>query len=102
MEVDKVQKTGGYKWWKSRKRKPKPGSPGYIRERIQSHIISEPAIEDSSKIAVNIKKGGLFSKDEIHLIGEVSSRKDKERVEKVARENGGKEMELVNWIVVEE
>jgi hypothetical protein len=62
MEVDKVPKKIGSKWWKRERRKSKPGSPEYIKDRIQSHIIADPTIEDSSKISVNIKKGGLLGK----------------------------------------
>ena len=54
MKVDRVQKAEESKLRKRRRRQAKPGSPEHMRERILSHIISDPTIVGSSKISVNI------------------------------------------------
>ena len=89
------------KWWTRKHKKVTPGSPEYFRERIQSHLLADPSIEGSSRISVSVKKGGLFGKKVIHLIGQLHSSEDRKRAEEIAKKNSGKDMEVVNEIVVE-
>ena len=72
-----------------------------LEAKIQKAIAEDPEIIEASKISVYLKKGGLFRKTEIHLIGKVSSDLDKKRAQQLAEYNISKKIVLVNDIKVE-
>ncbi len=72
-----------------------------LEAHVQKAIADDPEIVDASKISVYLKKGGLFRKAELHLIGKVSSDLDKKRAQQLAEYNMTKKVVLVNDIKVE-
>lgn len=66
---------------------------------VQEAIIHDPIITDSDNVSVSFKDKGL-DKGEIHLIGKVSTEKQKQRAQELAETNTTDKIEVVNEIVV--
>lgn len=77
-------------------------TPGPDYEKVvQEAIIQDPEIEDFHNIAVELKSGGLLGKEELHLIGKVGSKRQKQRAQELAESNTKNQVHIVNEIVVE-
>jgi osmotically-inducible protein OsmY len=71
-------------------------------EKIQKAINEDPEIRDKTHISVSSEKRGIGKRDEIHLIGKVSSAHDKERALDIARSNTAEKMEVVDELILVE
>jgi hypothetical protein len=67
---------------------------------VQEAIVQDPEIEDSAGISVKLKDGGLLGKNELHLIGAVSSEAQKRRAQSLAESNTKRQVHVVNELVV--
>ena len=67
---------------------------------VQKAIIQDPEIQDAPNISVKLKDGGLLGKDELHLIGTVSSEDQKRRAQELAESNTKRQVHIVNEIAV--
>lgn len=87
-----------------------PFTPGWLRnrrffsnrdeveQRLQQAIVQDPEIGEPSRISVSVEKGGMFRGNELHLIGEVRSEKDRARAEEIVRRSTEDSAEIRNEI----
>ena len=71
-------------------------------DMIQKAINEDPEIKEKTHISVSAEKGGLIKRDKIHLIGKVSSARDKERALDIARSKTAEKIEIVDELIVVE
>lgn len=81
---------------------PEPPKQTEVEAKIQKAIAEDPEITDASRITVYMKKGGLFRKSELRLVGTVTNELDKKRAQELAEYNITKKLVLVNNINVKE
>jgi hypothetical protein len=79
----------------------KAGSEPNYEKLIQEAIIQDPKIKDSDHISVKMEKKGAFKADEIHLIGKVSSKDQKQRAEELAAINTPDSLTVMSELIVE-
>jgi hypothetical protein len=71
-------------------------------DMIQKAINEDPEIKEKTHISVSAEEGGLVKRGKIHLIGKVSSARDKERALDIACSNTAEKVEVVDELIVVE
>ena len=69
-----------------------------LRKKLLEAFVEDPEISDSTNISVTFDDTQM---KELHLIGTVDDEKSLKRAEELARENSGKDITVVNDLIVE-